>query len=309
MVVKECECEGLNGSLAKSYVFDGSERSKAYGFTLEGDLIHVVLLGDTGNLKCRVRSIRKSEIDSGPVLIQTIRGYLLAVTQEKIYVYNVSSQYYGRVGAPRPLFLSTLQEIKSMFFKSDAVTEGLPLSNPLVATDREKLVVLGLGGGYIGIYRSNFPVYKSETNAVFWSVPVLLFLLFLIGLWQFYVKKKDSLGWTPEESFNVASSASSGSLLVPGTGERAFGDVSRGSDIQLRGSGIRGPHRRYVSPPSRYPGGSAIPFRPTSSDSAAFRGSTDLKYRGQTLETPPGFPPRRENLFPNSAQVVDEHID
>jgi len=334
-VVKETECEGLNGSLAKSYVFDGSERSKAYGFTLEGDLIHVVLLGDGGNLKCRVRSIRKSEIDSGPVSIQTIRGYLLAVTQDKIYVYNISSQYYGRVGAPRPLFFSTLQEIKSMFLNTDPITDGLLLANPLIATDREKLVVLGLGDGYIGIYQSNFPVFKSESNAVFWSVPVLLFLLFLIGIWQFYVKKKDSLGWTPEESFNATSASSSGSLLVPGPSERPpYGDVSRGGDIRdLREGTLRGPTRRYVSPPSGYPAGTAIPFRPTSD--ASFRGTADLKYRGQSLETPPGFPSipsRREPLFPNaqvaletppgfpsipsrreplfpSTQVVDEHSD
>ncbi|ONK58905.1 uncharacterized protein A4U43_C08F930 [Asparagus officinalis] len=302
MVIKESECEGLNGSLAKGYVFDGSERAKAYGFTLEGDLIHVVLLGDTGNLKCRVRSIRKSEIDSGPVSIQAIRGYLLAVTQDKIYVYNVSSQYYGRVGAPRPLFLSTFQEIRSTFLNTDSITDGFSSPNPLIATDREKLVVLGLGGGYIGIYRSNFPVFKSESNAVFWTVPLLLFLLFLIGIWQFYVKKKDSLGWTPEEAFNPTT-ASSGSLLVPGPGERAFGDVSRGGDFrELRGSGLRGPSRT-----SRYAGGSSIPFRPSSSD-AAFRGTADLKYRAQNLDTPPGFPARREPLFPN-AQVVDEHVD
>ncbi|PKA61193.1 putative membrane protein [Apostasia shenzhenica] len=65
MSVKEIECDGWNGSLAKSFSFDGSERSNAYGVTNTGDLIHVVLLGDVTNLKCRVRTIRKAEID-GP---------------------------------------------------------------------------------------------------------------------------------------------------------------------------------------------------------------------------------------------------
>jgi hypothetical protein len=53
MKVKESECEGLNHSLARNYVFDATERSKAYGFTEEGDLIHVLLLGDIMNFKCR----------------------------------------------------------------------------------------------------------------------------------------------------------------------------------------------------------------------------------------------------------------
>ncbi|KAJ6810122.1 putative membrane protein-like [Iris pallida] len=306
MTVKETECEGLNGSLAKSYTFDGSERSKAYGFTAEGDLIHVVLLGDAGTLKCRVRSIRKSEIDGNPVSIQTIKGYLFAVTQEKVFVYNISSQYYGRVGAPRPLFSSTLQEIKPELSNSDAVMDGSSLTKPLIATDREKLVILGLGSRYIGIYRSNFPVYKLESNAVVWSVPVLLFLLFLIGIWQFYVKKKDSLGWTPEESFNTSTTAS-GSILGPGPSERAYADGSRTGDMRELRGGLRGPTRRYVSPPSRYPGGPGIAFRPTSSDSG-FRGTADLKFRGANLETPPGFPSRREPLFPNT-QVVEDHAD
>ncbi|KAJ6821306.1 putative membrane protein-like [Iris pallida] len=305
MMVKETDCEGLNGSLAKSYTFDGSDRSKAYGFTAEGDLIHVVLLGDAGTLKCRVRSIRKSEIDGSPVSIQTIKGYLLAVTQEKVLVYNISSQYYGRVGAPRPLFFSSLQEIKPEAMNSNAVMDGSSLTKPLIATDREKLVILGLGSGYIGIYRSNLLVFKLESNAVVWSVPVLLFLLFLIGIWQFYVKKKDSLGWTPEETFTT-STTTPGSILGSGSGERAYPDGSRTGDMRELRGGLRGPTRRYVSPPPWYPGGPGIPFRATSSD-PGFRGAADLKFRGPNLETPPGFPSGREPLFQNT-QVAEDHL-
>ncbi|XWS21075.1 hypothetical protein CRYUN_Cryun30bG0024200 [Craigia yunnanensis] len=36
MKIKESECEGLNRSLARNYVFDATERSKAYGFTSDG---------------------------------------------------------------------------------------------------------------------------------------------------------------------------------------------------------------------------------------------------------------------------------
>ncbi|PKU84164.1 uncharacterized membrane protein At1g75140-like [Dendrobium catenatum] len=305
MSVKEIECDGLNGSLAKSYSFDGFERSKAYGFTSTGDLIHVVLLGDATNLKCRVRAIRKAEID-GPVSIQTIKGYLLAVNQEKVLVYNVSSQYYGRVGAPRPLFSAGIQEIKSLFSNSDLSTDGFVPEKPLIATDRDRLVILGLQGGYIGIYRSNFPVFKAESNAVVWSAPVFLFILFLIGSWQFYVKKKDSLGWAGEETFDNATGTATVSILGPGSSERTFGDGSRATDLrERRGSGLRGPARRYASP-QRYTAGAGVSFRPGSAD-PGFRGPTDLNYRGQNTEAP-GFPKRREPLFQNT-QVVGENID
>ncbi|KAK9287617.1 hypothetical protein L1049_016053 [Liquidambar formosana] len=90
MRVRESECEGLNHSLAKNYVFDATERSKAYGITSEGDLIHVLLLGDIVNFKCRVRSKRKFDMEE-PLVFQAIKGFLLIVNQEKVFVYNVSS--------------------------------------------------------------------------------------------------------------------------------------------------------------------------------------------------------------------------
>ncbi|KAK8935577.1 hypothetical protein KSP39_PZI013193 [Platanthera zijinensis] len=301
MAVKEIECPGLNGSHAKSYSFDGSERSKAYGFTSAGDLIHVVLLGDASNLKCRVRSIRKAEIE-GPVSIQTIKGYLLAVDQEKVIAYNISSQYSGRVGAPRPLFFAYFHEIKSQFSNPD---QGTLLENPLIATDRDKLVILGLNGGYVGIYRSNFPVFKLESNAVVWSAPLFLLILFLIVLWQFYVKKKDSLGWTEEEAFDNASGAATGSILGPVSGERTFADGPRGQDLrELRGSGLRGPTRRYVSP-SSYTAGAGVSFRPTSADPGFIRNPTNLKFMGKNAEVA-GFSKRRDPLFPNAQAVDDE---
>ncbi|XP_073106167.1 uncharacterized membrane protein At1g75140-like [Elaeis guineensis] len=308
MVVKETECEGLNGSVSKAYSFDSSERSKAYGFTAGGDLIHVILLGDVPNLKCRVRAMRKSEID-GPVSIQTIKGYLLVASHAKVFVYNISSQYFGRVGAPRPLFFATIHEIKSLFLNSDTAAHGSSTAKILIAADREKLVVLGFDDGYIGIYRSNFPVFEVETNAVVWSGSALLFLLFLIGIWQFYVKKKDSLGWAPEESFSdsgITTTTTTGSLLGGGAGDRAYVDGSRGGDLRERRGGVlRDPPRRYGSPP-RYPGGHGIPFRTGSTDSS-FRGPAELKFRGQSIE-PTSFATRREPLFPNTP-VEDDHID
>lgn len=288
MAVRETDCEGLNGTRATSYAFDVSERSKAYGFTGGGFLVQVVLLGDAASVKCRVRTTRKVEME-GPVAVQSIRGYLLAVNHERVFVFNVSSHHYGRAGAPRPLFSSSLQEIKSLFLRSrsDAADDlpAAPPGRPLIAGDREKLLILGLGGGYVGIYRPNFPLYKSESNAVLWSSPVLVFLLFLVGIWHFYVKKRDVLGWTPEEDFNPSSLPSAG---------------------RTGGAAIRSA-RRYVSPPSRYAGGPAVPFRPGPGD-PGFRGPSDLKYRAQRMESP-GFPKRRDPMAVNTQSIVEDHID
>jgi hypothetical protein len=256
-------------------------------------------------------------------------------------VYNTSSQYYGRVGAPRPLFSTAIRDIKSMFVGSSAAMSAvMPPGKPLIAADREKLVILGLGDGYIGIYRSNFPVYKPESNAVVWSGPALLFLLFLIGIWQVYVKKKDSLGWTPEETFNTSVSAPTGSILNHPASERAFADsTTRASDRSyadgaaragdrsyvdattrstdrgyadttragdLRGGALRTAPRRYVSP-TRYAGAAGIPYRPVSSE-PGLRATPELKYRGPGME-PPGFPKKRDALFLNNQAVVDDHVE
>ncbi|KAF8406406.1 hypothetical protein HHK36_008493 [Tetracentron sinense] len=317
MKVRESECEGMNRSLVRNYVFDASERSKAYGFTSEGDLIQVVLLGDIINFKCRVRSKRKFEMDE-PFVVQALKGYLLIVNQDKVFVYNTSSQHYVRVGVPRLLFFASLDEIRSSFLNFQGINEDSKRRRTmsLIASDREKLVVLGLGSGYVGMYRSNLPVFKPEQSTMFWTSHVLLFILFLFGAWQFFGKKKESLTlWGPDDPF-TSSSISTGAPLVSGSGDRTFADSSsRSADImELRGGALRGPTRRYVSP-SRYPGGGANTYRASSADSnfrpssadPNFRTAAELKFRGANLE-PTGLPKRRESLFPNN-QVVEDNIN
>ncbi|XP_057503569.1 LOW QUALITY PROTEIN: uncharacterized membrane protein At1g75140-like [Actinidia eriantha] len=314
MKVRESECEGLNHSSAESYVFDATERSKAYGFTSEGDLIHVLLMGDVMNFKCRVRSKRRFDMEK-PLAFQAIKGYLLLVNQEKVFVYNVSTQHYTRLGGPRLLFSSGLDEIRASFVNyplMDVDTQKKVVV-PLLASDGEKLLVLGLGGGHVRMYRSNLPVFKGESNTMLWTSPVFFFILFLFGAWQFFAKKKEALmSWGPDDPFSSTPIAN-GAPLASGSGDRSFAESSsRGGDtMDLRGGGLRGPSRRYVSP-SRYPGGSANSFRPTSTDTNSrppsvdpnFRAPSELKFRGSNLEST-GFQKRRESLFANS-QVVDD---
>ncbi|XVE94739.1 hypothetical protein REPUB_Repub02eG0035100 [Reevesia pubescens] len=313
MKIKESECEGLNHSLARNYVFDATERSKAYGFTSDGDLIHVLLLGDIMNFKCRVRSKKKLEMNE-PLAFHAIKGYLLIVDPEKVFVYNVSTLHYVRAGAPRLLFSTGLDEIRSSFLTYQVMDTNKERRQvmPLIASDREKLVVLALGGEYVGMYRSNLPVLKLESNTMLWTSPVLFFILFLFGAWQFFAKKKEALtSWGPDDPFS-STSATNGAPLGSSTGDRSFIDYSsRGTDmVDLRSSGLRG--RRYASP-TRYPGGTTGSFRPNSADPSSrptsvdpnYRAAPELKFRVSTLESA-GFSKRRESLFVNS-QVGDEN--
>ncbi|KAF7138144.1 hypothetical protein RHSIM_Rhsim07G0237100 [Rhododendron simsii] len=320
MKVRESECEGLNRSSVEIYVFDATERSKAYGFTSEGDMIHVLLLGDIMNFKCRVRSKRKFDMDK-PLAMEAIKGYLLVVNQEKVFVYNVSSQHYTRAGGPRHLFSADLDEIRSSFpnYRLMDLDAQKGMAMPLLASDTEKLLVLGLGDGHVRMYRSNLPIFKGESNTILWTSPVFFFILFLFGAWQFFAKKKESLiSWGPDDTFNAMSISNGGAPLGSGSGDRSFTESSsRGGDTgDLRGGGaggLRGPTRRYVSP-SRYPGGSTTSFRNGSADSNSSRPSSvdpnirttseQLKFRGSNLDST-GFPKRRESLFVTS-QVVDD---
>lgn len=295
MKIQESECEGLNNSSLKSCVFDATERSKAYGYTSKGDLIHVVLLGDVMNFKCMVRSMRKLDIVE-PLLFHTIKGYLLVVNQEKVSVYNVSSHHYARAGgAPRLLFSTPLDEIRSSFLNPQAIDEDTQrrIMTPLIASDREKLVVLNLGDGYVGIYRSNLPIYKGELGTILWTSPVLFFILFLFGAWYFFSKKKEA--WGLDEPFNISPRAAVNTSSGPGD-RGVFADTSSRDDadiMDVRGGCLRGPTRRYSSQ-SPYPSvaaansfqqGAAADHNPRlATVDPNYRSTSELKFRGPNME-------------------------
>ncbi|KAJ7015662.1 hypothetical protein NC653_004843 [Populus alba x Populus x berolinensis] len=231
---------------------------KAYGFTSEGELIQVLLLGDIMNFKCRVRSKRKFDMEE-PLALQPIKGYLFVVNEEKVFVYNVSSQHYVRVRGPRLVFSAGLDEIKSSFLNYQVTSAPIERRRamPLIASDREKIVVLGLGSGYVGMYRSNLPIFKGEFNTMLWTSPVLFFVLFLFGAWQFFAKKKEALtSWGPDDPFSSTSATIGAPVGSSASADRSYVDSSsRSTDrMELRAGGLIGPSRRYPSPP-RFPGG------------------------------------------------------
>lgn len=320
MKIRESECEGLNHSVARGYVFDATERSKAYGFTSEGDLIYVLLLGDVMNFKCRVRYKKKFETDE-PLALQAIKGYLLIVNPKKVYVFNVSSPHYVRVGVPRPVFSSSIDELRSSFLNHPTppnLDAEARVMIPLIASDREKLVIVGLGGGYVGMYHSNLPIFKGEFNTMLWTSPVLFFILFLFAAWHFFAKKKEALtSWGPDDPLTASASASGAPLASGSSRDRSsFVDSSSrsASDVMdLRGGALRGPPPRRYGSPSRFPGGAASSYRlgssdhnprPASVDPDYCAAASELKFRASTMD-PPGFPKRRDGLFVGN-QVVND---
>ncbi|KAL3514623.1 hypothetical protein ACH5RR_027340 [Cinchona calisaya] len=298
MKIREAVCEGLNNSVVKSYVFDATERSKAYGFTSDGGLIHVLLLGDIMNFKCRLRSKRKFDMGV-PATFQAIQGYLLVGDEERLFVYNVSSQHYVRAGGPKFLFSTGFDGIIASFLNQQQreVNDKKGVVRPIVASNHERLVILSLGSGYVAMYRSNLPVFRNEFNTMQWTSPVLFFILFLFGAWHFFAHKKEALiSWGPDDPFS-STSATNGAPLGSGSGDRSFTDSSRNADVvDLRGNGMRVPSR-YASP-SGYPAGAVNSYRSgtttdTNSISTAvepnFRTNQELKLRGSNLEST-GFP-------------------
>uniref|UniRef100_A0A1J3HNB6 Putative membrane protein n=1 Tax=Noccaea caerulescens TaxID=107243 RepID=A0A1J3HNB6_NOCCA len=299
MKIRETECEGLNHSLARSYVFDATERSKAYGFTSEGEIIHVLLHGDIMNFKCRVRSKKKYQMEE-PVALQSIKGYLLVIDEEKAFAFNVSTQHYVRTAGPRLLFSAGLEEIRSAFLshrQSTSRTVAAVKARPLIASDRENLLVIGLGDGYFAVYKSKLASVKGDFNTMLWSSPVFFFILFLFGAWHFFAKKKESLtAWGPDDPFTpMAGQNGSGK-------EPSFTEPSRRNDdlIDLR--------RRYVGGGSSYRSvegneqSSRAPldgsYRTTAQDHQNYRGGSGLDSGG--------FGNRRDNLFGNNKVLDDE---
>nr|AAL06515.1 At1g19370/F18O14_17 [Arabidopsis thaliana]AAL67099.1 At1g19370/F18O14_17 [Arabidopsis thaliana] len=184
MKIRETECEGLNHSLARTYVFDAAERSKAYGFTSEGEIIHVLLHGDIMNFKCRVRSKKKFQMEE-PVALQSIKGYLLVINEEKVFAFNVSTQHYVRTAGPRLLFSAGLEEIRSAFLshrESSSRTTTVVKTRPLIASDRENLLVIGLENGYFAVYKSKLPTLKGDFNNALEQSCVLLHTISIRGL-------------------------------------------------------------------------------------------------------------------------------
>ncbi|EPS69911.1 hypothetical protein M569_04852, partial [Genlisea aurea] len=243
MKITEGECEGLNGSsFVRSYVFDAVDRSKAYGFTSEGDLIQTILLGDSKNFKCRIRSKRKLDLHP-PLALQTIKGYLLIMDAKNLILYNISSQNYIRGSGVKPMFSASVDEIASSFTNHYSPLGAAAV--PLIATDGDKHVLVHVGGECVALFRSKLPGFRNGLNSILWTSPVLFFVAFLFGAWHFFANKKEALtSWGPDDLF---SSDGTAPPPPPPPSSGGSDDSSRNAEttvVETRGgSGLR-----YISP-------------------------------------------------------------
>lgn len=312
MKIREASCEGLNNSAVEYYEFDAIDRSKAFGITTEGDLIQILLLGDVMNFKCRVRSKRKVDMQR-PLAVQAIKGYLLIADTKRVSVYNVSSHNYVRSGSPKLVFSTELSRIAASLLDQHQNADDIRSMVPVLGSDREKLVILSLGSGYVGMYRSNLPLFKNEFKTMQWTSPVLFFILFLFGAWHFLANKKDALtSWGLDDPFN-SSAVVNGTQAGAASGDRSsLTDSSRNPEVDRKGSAAREPSRRYPSP-ARYPASSGISNRPPHADVKSVSTSVDpdyraagqdLKYRASNLDNT-AFPKRRDGAFVNNVAVDD----
>ncbi|GAV84385.1 LOW QUALITY PROTEIN: hypothetical protein CFOL_v3_27829, partial [Cephalotus follicularis] len=240
------------------------------------------------------RKCFKNGDDGSPVTILEVHHvgrsrYILSTDlNEKIRVFRENGTVYGSAMPKRSLaflkqrLLLLTEGAYSLDLRSMKIRESEceGLNHSLIAIGREKLVVLGLEGGYVGMYRSSLPVLKGDSNTMLWTTPVLFFIIVLFVSWQFFSKKKEALtSWGPIDNFN-STSTSLGAPLGYRSGDGSFADSSlRGADIMdLRGGGLRGPSIEYSSP-SRYSGGATSSFRPSSIDPISRPTSIDPNYR------------------------------
>ncbi|KAG2255557.1 hypothetical protein Bca4012_092466 [Brassica carinata] len=77
-------------------------------------------------------------MELGDVIPCYIQATLL---EEKVLVYNVSTQHYVGATCPRLLFPASLEDLKSTFLSHQSKTKFM-VTPPLIESDREKLLVM-----------------------------------------------------------------------------------------------------------------------------------------------------------------------
>eukprot|EP00850_Spirogloea_muscicola_P017985 SM000160S02526 [mRNA] locus=s160:53697:57514:- [translate_table: standard] len=237
MVMKGTGCQGLGGSRVAAYVFDVAGRSKAYGLTHDGELVYVSLSGDTQHFDCRVRERLDVGLTGPAVSLQGLRGYLVAATPDVVTVYNTTTATAsskperqlaagggsgvgdggGGAGGLRLLFRARARSIQALFIRG-----RVPANSRLVmVSDREQLLILAFSGtkpgmrwgsgGHVAIFRSTLPVLRApEFTAKFWSSPLLVAVLVLVGAWQIFGQKRaDGAAGSPD------ANAADGDLTPP----------------------------------------------------------------------------------------------
>lgn len=280
MQVRSSVCADLNTSLITSYAFDTVGRSKANGFTTEGDLVSVVLRGDMLNFECHVKKKHQLEI-AGPFAALALRGYLVAATPHHVLVFNTTSQTgfnYANlwVAGPRLIISVTMNEIALSFLKAPIP----PSDRPVVVSNRDRFIVLGLGGGHVGVFRSNLPVKPADVSAKFSNISFFMSVLVLFAMWQLLNRKKSPAAVVNSEYPSVLSSSTSAD------GKAQSARLSLGEREKVVEP------RRFKSPTRGYVVGNPKPF-----------GSTSRNFNVPSVDSDSYISARREPLFASNQPV------
>jgi len=157
--------------------------SKFYAVSTDGELLTGMVNVDTAQPTCALRHRRAMGLAPDST-VTTVKGYALVSSGYDVTVLNTTA--VGRK-APKDVMTEGLPELAAMFGHPMADEARAP---PLVASNKQRLVVLAFTGGLVASYESDLPMWKPEfSNIKLWQQPVFVISVVMIAVWQFYRQK------------------------------------------------------------------------------------------------------------------------
>mmetsp|Transcript_33832 Transcript_33832/g.60443 ORF Transcript_33832/g.60443 Transcript_33832/m.60443 type:complete len:694 (-) Transcript_33832:339-2420(-) len=188
-------CKMLNDSAMIAFAWDAVSVTRGYAVTEDGDTLVAIVQGASSNsvqpsaaseggqskgATCHVRSRSSSGLPPGALALAHIKGYLLALSQMSIGVFNTTSVYKGAI---REVLVEPMESLAA-----ELNHPFDPAATPVVVANRDRLVVVGFSGGVAAFYRSELfvaqPFDMSAMKA--WTQPLFVAAMILVGGYQFY---------------------------------------------------------------------------------------------------------------------------
>eukprot|EP00873_Tetraselmis_striata_P011423 jgi/Tetstr1/431687/TSEL_021214.t1 len=195
-------CKGLNESSMAAFVWDAVASTRGYAITEEGDTLVAIVQSAASNAvqpskskdggapikgpMCLIRSRSSSGLPSGPLAAMHIKGYLLALSQMSVGIFNTTSVYRGTM---REVLVEPLQGLAR-----ELGHPFEPTAKPVMATNRDRLVVVAFSGGVAAFYRSGLFIAKpfDMGSMKAWTQPLFVAAMILVGGYQFYRARNKS---------------------------------------------------------------------------------------------------------------------
>lgn len=223
-------CRGLNGSALVAARFDSLTGPKMFALSDTGDLLSAIVSSEKGGkVKCVVRTRRPSGL-LPPATLRPFKGYLAIASSTgtggtqhsgiaELAIFNTSA--VGPKSAPRPVLRASAHDVAAAlgYALPDYDEEGAAMlaglqtfvegaghdadahgaafaGTPALACGKGRLLALPVGrGDIVATFSSELPVAQPPNfNAKLWQSPVLVVAMCLVGLWQFYQKRRGAAG-------------------------------------------------------------------------------------------------------------------